>query len=970
MFFLKAQHFYRFILVVFVFFFSCSAPSGKQEPQTGWPSITSETKPWTRWWWQGNALTKEGITAEMEAYHQAGIGGLEITPIYGVYGEEDHFIDYLSPQWMELLIHVLKEADRLGMGIDMATGTGWPFGGPWVADSDACKNLRYKIYEVSGGSGLDEKIEFIQQPYLRLVGNQIYAVNGNGTPIEPALVMNTKDIKITDLVEPVDKNKNLQMLAIDQVQFKKPLALKLLMAYGDHNQPIDLTAHVDSTGKLNWTAPNGNWKLYAVFEGYHGKMVERAGPGGEGNVIDHFSDVALKNYLLRFDDAFKGHDIGSLRAFFNDSYEVDDARGSADFTPALFEEFEVRRGYDLRNELPALFGNDEEEKNKRVLCDYRETLSELLLDNFTSQWKSWANEHGALVRNQAHGSPANILDLYAVVDIPEIEGTEPLRFKMATSSGNVSGKKLISAEAATWLNEHFESNLADIKAALDKFMLQGVNHLVYHGTCYSPPGEPWPGRLFYAAVHLNPRNPLWKDVDALNAYVARCQSFLQRAAPDNDVLLYYPIYDRFSAPGPEMIEHFDGIGKSFEGSSFAHCAELMLQKGFAFDYISDKQIRATKVEDGLFKTSGGSLYKTMIIPRCEYMPLETLEKLLSMVEAGAQIIFMDKPPVSASGYKDFENDGKRFHEIIQKMIALTVNQSPYPKSNVQTGSDLELLLGNSGVERETMFDAGIQGIRKKDQDGELLYFINNTNAAYYEGWLPIRSAVDGMILYDPMTGKSGKARIRKSSSGTVVFVKLEPAQSLILKSYSGDVQAGNFPYVEITGGPISLDGKWKISFDLGGPELPPAYETDSLLYWTDLDQEPYRNFSGTATYEISFDKPGSEAKRWLLKLGSVKETCEIILNGKPIGTLIDPVYQIDFEDSVLQDRNILQIKVSNLMANRIAWLDRNNILWKKFYNVNFPARRRENSKNNLFNASHWEPRPSGLSGKCELYPLN
>jgi hypothetical protein len=182
------------------------------------------------------------------------------------------------------------------------------------------------------------------------------------------------------------------------------------------------------------------------------------------------------------------HGIGSLRAFFNDSYEVDDARGSADFTAALFEEFETRRGYDLRKELPALFGNDSDEKNKRVLCDYRETLSELLLDNFTVQWKKWANDHAAIVRNQAHGSPANILDLYAVVDIPEIEGTEPLRFKMATSSGNISGKRLISAEAVTWLDEHFQSSLGEVKEALDQFMLHGVNHLVYHGTCYSPPG--------------------------------------------------------------------------------------------------------------------------------------------------------------------------------------------------------------------------------------------------------------------------------------------------------------------------------------------------------------------------------------------------------------------------------------------------------------------------------------------------
>lgn len=273
-------------------------------------------------------------------------------------------------------------------------------------------------------------------------------------------------------------------------------------------------------------------------------MVERAGPGGEGSVIDHFSNVALQHYLDRFDSAFKGKDIRGLRAFFNDSYEVDDARGAADWTPTLFNEFKKRRGYNLQEHLPALFGYDDQEKNRRILCDYRETISEMLLHNFTEPWKQWAHDKAAIIRNQAHGAPSNILDLYGVVDIPEIEGVEPLRIKMASSAGNVTGKKLVSSESATWLGEHFESNLSDIKVALDRFMLNGVNHLFYHGTTYSPPGEPWPGWLFYAAVHLNPRNPLWSDFDALNQYVSRCQSFLQNATPDNDVLLYYPIYDR------------------------------------------------------------------------------------------------------------------------------------------------------------------------------------------------------------------------------------------------------------------------------------------------------------------------------------------------------------------------------------------------------------------------------------------
>ena len=64
-----------------------------------------QTKPWTRWWWQGSAVDKTNLTASMQLYQQAGLGGLEITPIYGVKGTEDNFIDFLSPKWMEMLQH-------------------------------------------------------------------------------------------------------------------------------------------------------------------------------------------------------------------------------------------------------------------------------------------------------------------------------------------------------------------------------------------------------------------------------------------------------------------------------------------------------------------------------------------------------------------------------------------------------------------------------------------------------------------------------------------------------------------------------------------------------------------------------------------------------------------------------------------------------------------------------------------------
>ncbi|HNY14256.1 MAG TPA: glycosyl hydrolase, partial [Bacteroidales bacterium] len=433
--------------------------------EISWPEITRTNKPWTRWWWPGSIVTQSDLTSAMEKYSRAGLGGMEIAVIYGVKGQEDKFINYLSPKWMEMFTYTLKEGERLDLGIDLANASGWPFGGPWVDPDDACKNINYKTYTLKGGDTLKEKIEFMQQPLVRPVGQK------------PDL---------TKLIDPISRNKDLQLYALDQIRFGKPLPLYILMAYSDSGQVRDLTPLVTPEKTLEWKAPPGNWTLYALFQGWHGKMAERAGPGGEGDVIDHFSGQAIKNFLAHFDTIFKDYDLKSLRGYFNDSYEVDDASGQSNWTSDMLYEFYIRRGYDLAEYLPALFQKESPEMNARILSDYRQTISELILEKFTANWTQWANRQSKRTRNQAHGSPGNILDLYAASDIPETEGNELTKLKFASSAANVTGKNLVSCEAATWLNEHFSSNLADIKKAVDLFFLGGINHVFYHGTCFSP----------------------------------------------------------------------------------------------------------------------------------------------------------------------------------------------------------------------------------------------------------------------------------------------------------------------------------------------------------------------------------------------------------------------------------------------------------------------------------------------------
>jgi alpha-L-rhamnosidase len=836
----------------------------------------------------------------------------------------------------------------------MATGTGWPFGGPWVQDNDAAKYIAAKTYRLKGGETLKDTIQYRQESFVR---------TANGIPL-----------KVDQVLSPVSANKNLQAMALDQVRFDVMLPLQLLMAYDENGKAIDITNNV-SKGKLNWTAPDGKWKLIALFQGLHGKMVERAAPGGEGLAIDHFSKDALKNYLSAFDKALVGKNISGLRSFFNDSYEVDDARGQSNWTPNFFNEFKSRRGYDLKNELTALFDNDNSDRAKRVLYDYRETISDLLLEKFTQPWHDWAKGKGKLIRNQSHGSPANILDLYATIDIPETEGTNLTRFKFATSSAHVMGKPLASSESATWLGEHFTSSLGDVKLILDKYFIGGVNHIFYHGTNYSPQNDTWPGWLFYAAVHFTPANPFWKDFGTLNAYAARCQSFLQAGKPDNDVLLYFPFADRNNLPAKGgMLHHYDGM-EGFDGTPFDETAEKMLEIGYSWDLISDKQIQQLQFEGGKIKAPGGN-YQTIVLSGVKYLPLPTLQKLVSLVNQGAAVIFQDGVPKMVPGLSDIENKQKQFDALLaqidfKKTSADGIKNAGVGKGLFWEGKEIRYLLANADVRTEEwLTDNKLQFIRRKINGGEY-YFITNDGKKEFYDWVLLNTPLQHAVLFDPMQQRSGVAKTRQGDNNTLdIFLQLAPGESCVVQTGNTKFIGNRFPYTERIDEGVKIMGDWNLKFISGGPSLPKATTVTDLQSWTSLKEDGVKEFSGTAEYSIRFSKPAFAASSWLLDLGDVKESATVILNGKKIATLIGPTYVVAIPGTQLKPINQLQIIVTNGMANRIIDLDKRGVQWKKFYNINMPSRLAPNrGSDGLFTTVKWDPRPSGLLGPVTITPL-
>ena len=829
------------------------------ENAAAWPEITRENKPWTRWWWPGSGVDKASLTRQLEQFAAAGLGGVEITPIYGAKGYEDRYLTFLSPKWLEMLEHTAREAQRLGLGVDMATGTGWPFGGPWIDPAHA-----------NTGAALSEG---------RIVG--------------------------------------------------KPTRM----------------------------------------------MVKRAAPGSEGLVVDPYSTEALQRYLAPIGEGLAKIPRGLIRGQFHDSFEY----YGASWTEKLPEVFRSMHGYDIQAYAAALLARTPAEVTTidrdtlgRIKSDYRETLAQLHLD-YLRAWVKWSHDRGYLVRNQSHGAPGNLLDLYANADIAETEifGSTPfpipglrrdvadiannnqdlpesLVVRLASSAAHVAGHTLASSESATWLRDHWKESLAFVKPELDRILADGINHIFYHGAVFSPQDAPWPGWLFYASTQFNPQNPWWDDFGALNRYIARVQSVLQRGQPDNDILLYWPFADLLDDESGNVKMFTVHHAKWLTEQPVGKLARALMDQGYTFDYISDAQLQQTRTDSGALLTGGNTRYQVIVVPATRRMPVATLQKIAALAADGAKIIF-EKLPEDVPGFGRLAERRADFKTALASLA---------PRGTVN--SDILTAVAPHAY-REALADAGLSFVRRAAAPGAHDYFVTNLTALPFAGWVKLGRPAATVRILNPLDGQHGLA----ASGPQGIYLQLAPGESLLLRTAAAKISGPAWPYRQPAAAPIAHTGTWKISFFKGGPELPPALETAALKSWTDLGGDEAKRFGGTARYRLEFDAPTAPANDWLLDLGDVRESARVILNGQAVATAWSLPFRVRLAANLLKPgRNVLELDVTNLAANRIRDLDQRKLPWKIMRDANVV-----NINYKPFDASGWPLTPSGLLGPVTLTPL-
>ena len=106
-------------------------------------------RPWVYWFWLNGNITREGITADLEAMKRVGIAGALIMEVDQ--GAPVGPIDFMGPEWRELFCHVHAEAKRLGLEINMNDDAGWNgSGGPWIKPEQAMQEVTWTETRVTG----------------------------------------------------------------------------------------------------------------------------------------------------------------------------------------------------------------------------------------------------------------------------------------------------------------------------------------------------------------------------------------------------------------------------------------------------------------------------------------------------------------------------------------------------------------------------------------------------------------------------------------------------------------------------------------------------------------------------------------------------------------------------------------------------------------------------------------------------
>lgn len=857
------------------------------------------SRPFARWWWNGDKLEKPELARELRLLRAAGFGGVEINPIAFPERTTDMgiaSIDWLSPAWLDLLRFTLGEAASLGMTCDLIVGSGWPFGAPWLATNERSCVRAISAIRLEGPADYEAVVaDIIKEAYPAISA--------------PFAGHTSRLISLSLVPTPLN--------SLDQVR------------------DIPVEAEKQS---YRISIPPGNHILYGLVEFDGFSEVINGAPGADGPVLNHYNKTAVEKYLHRMSNVI-GPLASHIRCFFTDSLELEGANWCED----MEQEFLRRRGYTLTPYLPFILyrtggmGNtiDPEYGAKhgeafrqitgRVRFDFDLTKTELLRERFVEPFLAWCKENKVISRMQAYGRGYDPLDGSFGVDIPECEtwirpglGTqmseEDYRVgraytvinKYISSAAHLQGKKIVSCEELTNIDRVFNETLELLKVASDQSVISGVTHAVFHGFNYSPREAAFPGWVRYG-TYFNERNPWWPWLAHFTTYRARLTAIFQEMTMYAGIALLPPTADSWNRYGAQNIPFPTQVHPSWQSFIW----EAIHKNGDGCDYISEKTIQA-----GYLKK-----YHTLFLIEVESLSPGTAEALYHFIAGGGRIFCIDAIPSKAASLlapdADVQEWVKKMEAFTDRFILLKKPARDFIGWYRQVQQDYSLK-PYVGIDRPNPF---VNQVRYRSEESEAIFFINSNMEEGYSlelSFSPEITAGKWPWLWDAVTGE----RHRLELSADKWNLHLGPADSKLIVFEKN--KKGNSYNPPPTGEgqhadpPLPREGKHLTGWSVEWQHIDGTITHSEMENLKDGKDIPaYAAFSGIIIYRKTIRLESGK----FLDLGKVYGVSELSVNGvsKGVQWYGRRIFPLE------KGENRLEITVTATMGNYLKTLTKNPV---------------------------------------------
>lgn len=868
--------------------------------ETGFFNPPSEARPHTYWFWMNGNITREGITADLEAMSRVGIGGVLIMNVAGPRMKTDippGPVEYLSKEWLDIVKFAAQECQRLNMTMNLHNCAGWAtMGGPWIPPGHSMQILTVSEDFIPGNQSVKKILphpEFRENFYRDIA---VYAIPTS---------MNT-GYRVHQWPQKSGQSGSRNGRQPDLNPAPKGSAIPL-------DSIINLTGKVNADGVLSWDAPPGAWKIFRMGHTSNGHVNAPAPKAGRGLEVDKFKrqgvDIQWQKGIKPIIDHLGPLAGQVLNTFHIDSYEA----GLAHWTENMVAEFKKRRGYDPTPYLLALTGRliEDTATTERFLWDFRITISELFTDNFYGYFAELCHKNGMKFSTEPYTSCFEGLAVAARADLPMaeffVDGSYSFSVELAASSAHINDRPIAGSEAFTSGPDtaRWQNHPGSLKRVGDLMWTRGINRFTFHVYAHQPWLDKVPGMTMgQYGCHFDRNNTWWEAGKAWMQYITRSQFLLQYGEPAADVLAFA------GQAAPNSVAYIKGLKES----------------GYDYDSCGTDIFGQLKVENGNIVLPSGKRYRLLVMPNTPFQSPAIAHKVKELVAEGAAVLGpkpMHSPTLA--GFPTSEKDVIAIaDQVWGKCDGKTVTSNRFGKGQVFDGITPSEVMGKLKVSPVVQLPAGsgLAWIQRRTSDADI-FFVSNQSSNSVNTIAFFFAAGKKPEFFDAEKGTITDA-VGWTVEGeqTQVPLNLEPEKSVfVVFRHPGKPTSGKTSKIKVTGLPelMKLSGPWDVRFqpDRGAPE---RARFDKLMSWSEHTDPGIRYFSGTATNTIEFDLPKGFFKKnqevWL-DLGEVAVIAEVRLNNKNLGILWHKPFKIDVSKAVRQGTNTLEVDVTNLWINRL-----------------------------------------------------